>query len=556
MIHDTSIDDRSPRFSKNLFGEREREREMSNRQKKKNVLRLHSSRFSKNLFGEREREREMSNRQKKKNVLRLHSYAGDFRAFKYFVMSSCLFTKLESKIVVDPKLLSKRNPTNTYPALDFGDSELMVGDLTICQYLLKHGATMESQQLDSWTEWACRSLEEAVGSYANAFLFPDRPGQKSKSVYDLQRSFLEDEKIRSTLQIAETRLKGRSYFTQHDTMTTCDVIVACAMYYPFAFLITKEHREKIYPNLLRHFLSCMRTNSFRSLFGDGILYEGVLPSVSSAATTTTTTTSNHDETIVSLEALRRAAHSMSHPLKNLESTLKACSSGSSQDNNTSRSIIFQVSKPLEKQEKLKLPDLTTHAGMNALNEHLKFRNFLFEGKCTKQDVSLRDAIIKVMLECIRKEGEIQDVLSSTNFTTSQLARLGLFELSELEDIEKNKKDIISRLRLEHRRLRKLNRGRAQTIGSNKTVYPHVKRWFDVVTSLIIKSKQDIPSPSQIETSVWSQERQLRILRVVRARDHPLYVISSSHQIVHTPIICIEHSSNTHTHTHMQIRGVF
>ena len=160
--------------------------------------------------------------------------------------------------------------------------------------------------------------------------------------------------------------------------------------------------------------------------------------------------------------------------------------------------------------------------MNALNEYLRFRNFLFEGVCTKQDTSLRAAIVKVLLECINKESEIDSVLkSSESMTTSQLARLGLFELTEIEDVEKNKKMILSKLRLEHRRLCKLNRGRAQTIGSNRKLYPHIKRWFDVVTSRMVLNLET-PSPTNREVSVWSQERNLRVLRVVVAREHPLY----------------------------------
>ena len=135
---------------------------------------------------------------------------------------------------------------------------------------------------ECWTEWASRDLQGAMVPHLNKFLFPERPGISShvSSVYDLRNAFLKDEKVvtvrgvaqvltqillksssrarTQVLRVAEERLKGRTYFTNSPTMSICDVIVACAMYYPFAFLITRKERESTYPNLLRHFLSCMR----------------------------------------------------------------------------------------------------------------------------------------------------------------------------------------------------------------------------------------------------------------------------------------------------------
>ena len=80
----------------------------------------------------------MSSRRSK---LRLHNYAGDFRSFKFFVLAG---QSLEAKIVIDPKLNAKRNPTGSYPALEIDESgDLLFGDLSICRYVL---ATQHQQQ--------------------------------------------------------------------------------------------------------------------------------------------------------------------------------------------------------------------------------------------------------------------------------------------------------------------------------------------------------------------------------------------------------------------------
>ena len=79
----------------------------------------------------------------RRSKLRLHNYAGDFRSFKFFVLTGGE-EGLESKIVIDPKLYSKRNPTGSYPALEIDESgELLFGDLSICRYVL---ATQHQQQ--------------------------------------------------------------------------------------------------------------------------------------------------------------------------------------------------------------------------------------------------------------------------------------------------------------------------------------------------------------------------------------------------------------------------
>ena len=73
--------------------------------------------------------------------MRLHNYAGDFRSFKFFVLAG---QSLEAKIVIDPKLNAKRNPTGSYPALEIDESgDLLFGDLSICRYVL---ATQHQQQ--------------------------------------------------------------------------------------------------------------------------------------------------------------------------------------------------------------------------------------------------------------------------------------------------------------------------------------------------------------------------------------------------------------------------
>ena len=164
----------------------------------------------------------------RRSKLRLHNYAGDFRSFKFFVLAGGE-EGLESKIVIDPKLNSKRNPTGSYPALEIDESgELLFGDLSICRYVL---ATQHQQQRFSqprtfihshthtpiphlniahtvdecWTEWASRDLQGAMVPHLNKFLFPERPGISlhKSSVYDLRNAFLKDEKVVSVRGVAQ-----------------------------------------------------------------------------------------------------------------------------------------------------------------------------------------------------------------------------------------------------------------------------------------------------------------------------------------------------------------
>jgi len=491
--------------------------------------------------------------------MKLLTTVGDLRAFKVFIVSKINGVSVENIVCEDPESRSFRKSygKDELPILETEEGDV-VGSSTIAIFVARQAAApgfpnllgsfspLQEARVGGWMEWCSAVLEPTVARCVDPILFPERfdRNRRFDCLADAEISARGDKLLLRTLRKLETALEGRPYLVG-DTLTLADVAVVSALYYPFALFLGSKIIES-HPNLTRYYVACMTTFPFRSVLGRALIYCRRQSSKSGDTVPVRTT----DDDKVSDISRRLAAAACALRYGSLANdSVRACLNtvttlSSSSDRHPNVDTVLMEDPILDR--KLEVPDLTKATGMAFLDKHFQRRNFLFEGVLTKQDLTLRSAVLLALRQCIDVAKELDTTLDKSveewrkgaDDIVTVLARCLELDLDVIRAHAKKGewKTLREAATKESRRLRKVNGGCGQHIGktnARRPLYPNVRRWFEHVgrlqasmdsasSGLCRRSKRrTIKQPSDASLR-WSQTKKVRLLKQVPACQHPLY----------------------------------
>lgn len=245
---------------------------------------------------------------------------------------------------------------------------------TAGHHLLGNGA-WERAKVDEWMEAVASPLERTIAmDVLPRILHPDQfqdefhaaataaAGRDSSAQLLPEPSFARD--VYGAMADLNAQLKTRTYLVG-DQLTLADISIVASLSHLFKFFLG-EDRQREFPYVTRYFIACASTREFKAVLGPVALCRE------------------------SLWAVLSKRPPVDEQLKIMEE--------SGLEEPPPEPLRFEE-MPLPVDAPLVLPALDSEQGLDALEQYLAQRNFIFNQALTKADVALRRRVQAVLLQC-------------------------------------------------------------------------------------------------------------------------------------------------------------